>query len=337
MPNKTPSFLRRARRALLLLAGLLLSASCEHEPTDSTGGETHFLRACRADDDSCGSGLRCLCGVCTEPCTASASCTAFAPAVCAPPSAAASCADFQGQGHCEVQCLSDDDCTALSPSHRCQAGVCRAAGLGACARGQITADQLLIVGDSFFGATHEITSSLQTLARAAGALASNASYRDVSSIVDNTLASAGNGISDQYTSATVSAPAKVVIMNGGGADVITASCSNAAACPALTAAASAAQALLSKMAADGVQNVVYVFYPNPLDTDLQAKMDALRPLVQSACAGSAVPCQWLDLRPTFAGQYASYIQADGLDPTAAGSAASAAAIWTTMQQSCIAQ
>jgi len=105
----------------------------------------------------------------------------------------------------------------------------------------------------------------------------------------------------------------------------------------LVNAVAAVGQLFSQMAQDGVQHVVYFFYPDPVDVALQAKMDVLRPLVQGACASSPVSCHWLDLRPTFAGHYADYVLADGRNPTDAGSAATAAAIWTTMQQNCIAQ
>jgi len=54
------------------------------------------------------------------------------------------------------------------------------------------------------------------------------------------------------------------------------------------------------------------------------------------CAASAVPCHWVDLRPTLAAS-PDYLSADGLIPTARGSEASAGAIWATMQRECIAQ
>ena len=110
-----------------------------------------------------------------------------------------------------------------------------------------------------------------------------------------------------------------------------------ASCPLISAAAAAAQDLLAEMGADHVQHVVLVFYPDPGDANVKARVDALRPLMQSACASAALPCHWLDLRDTFAGHYAQYIQADQLNPTDAGSRASAQAIWKLMAESCIAQ
>ena len=70
---------------------------------------------------------------------------------------------------------------------------------------------------------------------------------------------------------------------------------------------------------------------------LRAKMDILRPLILGKCQSSPLPCHWLDLRPTFSERYDEFILTDGMNPTDLGSAATATAIWTTMQQNCIAQ
>ena len=174
------------------------------------------------------------------------------------------------------------------------------------------------------------------MARSANALAESGRYRDNSRLMANMLAA--GGIADEYAAAAADAGVKVVIMNGGGADVLISPCPSVdASCPALAAAAAGAEELLAKMAADGVAHVVYAFYPDPVDATVRAKMDALRPLVESACKNSALACHWLDLRSTFAGHYAEYIKTDGLNPTEAGSQASAQAIWAVMQSECIAQ
>jgi hypothetical protein len=335
MANRAGPVAGRLGHLAWLLAGLLLSASCGRGNADPTGGETHFLAKCEPNTDSCGSSLTCVCGVCTQPCDAPSACTAFAQAECAPPLDAESCADFRAQGHCEVVCTSDPDCVGISSSHHCERGVCRA--VASCVHGQVPAQQVAILGDSFFAATHRISADLQALARSAGALADDAQYLDESNLTANSLSLAGNGIASQYAAATSAGEVKVVVMNGGGADIILGSCDTVdATCPVLVAAAAAARDLLTKMAQDGVLQVVYVFYPDPIDGNTLAKMDALRPLIQSACDNSPVPCHWLDLRPTFAGQYSEYITADGINPTAAGSLASAAAIWATMQTYCVA-
>jgi hypothetical protein len=202
----------------------------------------------------------------------------------------------------------------------------------------VSANQVLLIGDSFLATSHQITAYLEDFARDAGALSTGERYRDNSRLTANALAYGGNGLADQYADGVAEAEVKVVIMNGGGADAFLGSCEAAdASCPLLSAAAAAAETLFSTMAEDGVLHVVYAFYPDPIDAGVRAKMDALRPLIQSVCETSPVPCHWRDLRPIFAGKYDEYVIADGMNPTAAGSQASAAAIWATMETHCVAQ
>jgi hypothetical protein len=202
----------------------------------------------------------------------------------------------------------------------------------------VSPNEVLLIGDSFFASNHQITAYLEALAREAGAVSAGERYRDRSTVLGNGLALGGSGIADQYTSGVSEAEAKVVIMNGGGADALLGSCDTTdESCPAVVAAAAAAQDLLAKMAANQVQHVVYAFYPDPGDATVRAKVDALRPLIQSACETAPLPCHWLDLRTVFAGHYAEYVQADQINPTDAGSRASAEAIWAVMKQNCISQ
>jgi hypothetical protein len=360
----TKSMLSKAKnRVAMLLAALALVFSCTRESTDPTGGETHFLTRCVPGVNTCGDQLTCVCGVCTLPCAERASCEALPTAQCVP----GCVSDVKAPGVCEVSCVTDADCSVVSRSHRCEQGVCRAgslasastggsgnatdaelggAGAGAgggagadvCARGNLPANQVLVIGDSFFATTHQITAYLEGLARDAGAVSVGERYRDRSSLIGNALALGGNGIEDQYTSGAAEAEVKVVVMNGGGADALLGSCDSAnASCAVVTAAASAAQALFAKLATDNVEQVVYAFYPDPGDANVKARIDALRPLIQNACENAPLPCHWVDLRTVFADHYGEYVQTDQLNPTDAGARASAAAIWATMQQSCIAQ
>ena len=344
--------LSKAKRPLtILLAAMALAFSCKPESTEPTGGETHFLLRCESGSNSCGDRLTCLCGVCTLPCAERATCEALPAAQCVP-----GCVTDRAPapGVCEVSCVADADCAVVSAFHRCQQGVCRAgslasggaggaadvadAGTNGCERGTVPGNQVLIIGDSFFATTHQITAYLEGLARDAGAVAVGERYRDRSSLLANALALGGNGIADQYESGVSEAEVKVVVMNGGGADALLGSCdSTNASCAVVTAAAAAAQALFAQMATDNVEQVVYAFYPDPLDANVQARVDALRPLIQSACENAPLPCHWLDLRTVFKEHYGEYIQPDQLNPTDAGARASADAIWATMQQYCIAQ
>jgi hypothetical protein len=260
-------------------------------------------------------------------------------ATCELSDADAACRPAAG-GRCDVGCAADAECGGLSAAHGCSAGFCRApaAGPSACPTSELDPNQVLITGDSFFATGHRVTAFIEDLARQGGALGAGERYRDHSSLLGNTLALAGNGIEQQYAAAAEESPVRVVITNGGGADLLLGSCQQLdAACPLLVDAAAAASALFERLAEGGVEHVVYAFYPDPVDAELQSEMDVLRPLIESACRASPVPCHWLDLRPIFAGRYDTYVEADGNNPTASGAQAAAQAIWTTLRQRCIAQ
>src|SRR6187431_804899 len=256
---------RATRQAGLVFALLFAAFSCQHATEDPTGGETHFLVRCLPGANSCGDQLTCLCGVCTIPCAERAACELLPAAACVASSGADACGDSLASGHCDVACLVDADGAVLSKTHRCELGACRAgaAETNACVHGDVSGNDLLVIGDSFFASSHQITAYLEALARGANALAESERYRDNSRLNANALVP--GGIADEYASATAEAKVKVVIMNGGGADLLIAPCASPDAnCPALAAAAAAAEDLLAQMATDGVGQVVYVFYPDPV-------------------------------------------------------------------------
>lgn len=325
MPSKLGFSVASLLRRLLCLPVLLVALQCQSARSEPTGGETHFLSRC-SDAKPCPGSLVCACGVCTQPCSDEQTCQAWPTASCSQDSCAS---------HCDVGCQNDLDCTALSPEHRCAAGRCRSGR--ACEPGSTSANQVVILGDAFFAAEHRVTAYLEDVARANGALSAGERYRDYSSLVGNALAYLGRGIEAQYRSALQETPVRVVIMNGGGADVLGGSCDVvSAACPLLTEAAAAASALFEQMATDGVEHVVFAFYPDPSPPELREKVDALRPLLEQACSRSPVPCEWVDLRPAFAGREATHLEGDGIVPTAEGAQATAAAIAGAMQSRCIA-
>lgn len=334
------------------LLALLWLFGCEAESADPTGGETHFLRLCDDDASACGSALSCLCGVCTVACQVEASCSAFPDARCT--TRTDGTCGVSGN-MCDLPCSVDDDCSVLSAEHRCTSGSCRLTpeptpvgegGAGsssggqsaACETGSVSANEVLILGDTFFASSHQITAYLEDLARNAGVLQTGQRYRDHSRLVNNALALSSYGILDQYQTAAADAEVEVVIMNGGGADALLGSCDTIdSSCPVLTAAAQALDDLLRTMAEDGVTGVVFASYPDPQLDGVRQKMDALRPLLQASCDASPVPCSFLDLRDVFANNYDEFVLADGMNPTAAGSQASATAIWGVMQAGCLAQ
>jgi len=228
------------------------------------------------------------------------------------------------------------DCAALGAAHRCDRGFCRRLAPD-CETGRVAGGEVVVLGDSFLAESRRVTADLESLARAAGALAAEERYRDYSS----TLITPFGGVADltsQYASARAEGAARIVIMNAGGPDALL-SCPEppTEACPALANAVAGAGALWSQMAEDGVEAVVDFFYPDPDDASLRAKFDVLRPLLEATCESSAVPCAWLDLRPSFEGRQGEYLMPGGIIPTAAGSTAAAAAIWSLMQRRCLGQ
>src|SRR6187397_364894 len=120
------------RAATALLFGLWLFAACSESQSLDITGETHFLRACRADSAECGKDLLCVCGACTRACEVSADCAGLPRAECVARASSddASCAASAPANHCDVSCASDGDCAALSTSHRCEHGYCRAGSSG---------------------------------------------------------------------------------------------------------------------------------------------------------------------------------------------------------------
>lgn len=352
------------RRGLLALAlvGLAFTFSCESEGDDATGGETHFLRRCQLNGQDCTGALSCICGVCTLPCEVDVNCGMLPSAECVTTSASA-CGSAADKQICTRSCDGDGDCRVLSAEHHCEAGTCvlgdvmASGGSGntgsggnpgsggsepggapsTCEVGQVNANEVLILGDSFLAVTHEVTAYLEGLARNDGALPIGQRYRDSSTLLNNSLAFGGEGIWGQFQTAFEEAPAKVVLLNGGGADLLRGDCETLnASCPLIVAARDALARLFIEMEARGVESTVFLGYPNPVPENVRVRMDVLRPELEAACQASPVPCVWVDLRPVFEG-HPEYVGPDGLSPTSAGAEATAAAVWAEMKAACIAQ
>jgi hypothetical protein len=333
------------------LAGFFFGFGCESgAPSVSTGGETHFLRICDPMGAPCEGPLNCQCGVCTVTCVDDSACSIYPGSSCTE-AIEIGCGNEQPASVCDASCAEDGDCTAVSSAHRCVGGACRLGvdnvgggeggappDTGSCPASGVTANEVLLIGDSFFATSHQITAFLEALARSAGVLQTGERYRDVSRLTNNALAWSGEGLRDQYESASAEAEAQVVIVAGGGADTLLGTCETVdAQCPAIVAAELAFEELLLTMANDGISDVILVSYPNPVPPLVREKMDILRPMLESICAQSPIPCHPVDLRPPFEGNYDEFINADGLNPSAAGSEASADAIWAVMDEQCVAQ
>ena len=94
------------------------------------------------------------------------------------------------------------------------------------------------------------------------------------------------------------------------------------------------QFLKTVAADDYVRHIIYFLNP---ELPTIAGVAALRPLVQSACAGSTVPCHFLDLQRLWNGHLEEYTAPDGIQASVAGATVMADNIWAIMQEYCIAQ
>jgi lysophospholipase L1-like esterase len=194
-------------------------------------------------------------------------------------------------------------------------------GESACQKGQVAANEVLIIGDSLLtAANREIVVELRRLA--------GANY------VDRSAPGARMAnIVTQYDNAPAPQP-KVVIMDGGGNDVLqNPSCS--AGCTQHMQAITTFRTFLQQMSTEGVQHVVFIsYYDMP---SIAAGNDWMRPRLQAECQQSPVPCHFVDLRTLFVGQASNQYTTDGIHPTVAAADQCSAAIWSTMQQNCVAQ
>lgn len=329
-----------------LVTLVVLALACDGSPQVAEGGsETHFLSTCVSE---CGNGFVCRCGACTQECAGDAECSALAPnATCVPAAARVAegrCSASEKVAVCDATCLKDDDCRAAGDDMRCDGGFCRDAASqpndGAapltCNAADIAPSELVIIGDSLIQLS-TFASDLEANAAASDELSSDAHYRSYASAAMSFLAENSFSISSQYAMSQQAGPARVIVMNGGATDMLQYPCRDALTpeCPAVAAAVSGAERLFSRMASDGVEHVVYMFYPDPrADQALQAGLDVLRPLVRNACGASAVACHWIDLRPTFAG-HDDYLGPDGIVFSTAGARAAASAVWQAMQARCV--
>jgi len=198
---------------------------------------------------------------------------------------------------------------------------------GSCQKGQVKPSEVVFMGESFYALAPQYNETrVESDAQAAGSLAAGAKYRNVA-VSGQTM---NYVATTEWPAATQGGTVKVVIMDGGGIDCMSSSCST---CPGDFTT------LLGKMATAGVQDVIYTRYPEPgnppgSNTTLKANLDILMPKMQTVCAGTTSPrCHWVDLRPVWVNGDTS----DGLHPTQSGGEHVGDAIWAEMVKDCIAQ
>ncbi|HTQ03423.1 MAG TPA: hypothetical protein VMI54_06185 [Polyangiaceae bacterium] len=343
------SSLRTALRAFVVgVVGLAFFACGSSKLTPQTGSETHFLTACM---QSCDSGAECVCGACTLSCSEDADCAELgSTAACvslAPRVAEGRCDAGDAPSACDVSCLVASDCAGLGTGYACDAGYCRLGTPPApmsepasCTVSEVAGSSIAIIGDSLIQLS-PFTADFEQAAVAAGVLADGDQVRDYSSYLNSVLAGGGFGIMNQWTTARGDGPVHLVIMDGGATDVLNAPCGATPAtdCPAILAAAAGAENLLAAYADFGVSQVIYAFYSDPSDdptnASLEASLDVMRPYIENACGRAAIPCYFLDLRPTFT-DHPEYLGPDGIVWSSAGAAVAASDVLGVLLDRCAA-
>lgn len=218
-----------------------------------------------------------------------------------------------------------------------------------CEMGLVAPSEVVLIGDSYFDATR-VALDLYVHARLAGSLGPMEEYREY--YQGGTQMSNGQ-IPAQYDAAKNDDPViNTVIMTGGGNDVLIGSANNCLQNPpeedagcrsALDNVFNAAEGLISAMAADGVENVIYFFYPHLPDGGFVSgakneTLDYAYPIVRDLCeSAEGTNCIFVDTRDAFEGHQNEYFLDDGIHPNDAGAQVIADLLWETMVENCVAQ
>jgi hypothetical protein len=245
-----------------------------------------------------------------------------------------------------------------------------------CVKGQVTPNEVVMLGDSYLDPAWGNVGP--TLMMKAGGVKYRPYY------IGGASMAWGNPntqfyIPYQFDPMALTDPAvmnpsdiKVVIMDGGGNDVLignnscetTAPPSNTSCVTSVQNAIDVAQSKMMEMAQKGVKQVVFFFYPH-LDTAgggilatpapaVNDTLDYAYPLAEKICCGSTftssmtqyscagqpaagMTCVFVDTRPAFEGHLSDYIKSDKVHPTQAGADVIAGLLWDQMQAHCIAQ
>jgi hypothetical protein len=205
-------------------------------------------------------------------------------------------------------------------------------GSSACLRGQVMADEVLWIGDSWIIDPGTQRSTVRDLAFAAGSIAANEEYPSSAA-----AAASMAKVADQYAARERGTPqVKVLLMDGGTWDPVSAQMTGGSVPDAIENSISGFELFLSQVANDGtVEHIVYFLVPELMTIPGVAEM---RPRLQRACAESEVPCHFIDLQQIWqAGDPDKLTASNGIQASAEGGVAIGKAVWATMQDNCIAQ
>jgi hypothetical protein len=201
-------------------------------------------------------------------------------------------------------------------------GTAASGGADSCAHGEVLANEVLWIGDSWVQGTPQTVVSALAGVEYPSLAAPGASMAAVAKQYDTRE----NGITK----------VKVLLMDGGTIDPLLAKMAMASVTDAVTTSLHTFQDFLTKVATDGtVEHIVYVLVP-PLPAI--PGVDMMRGDLSELCAASVVQCHFLDLQPLWMDPMdPTLTAANGILPTEKGGAVIGDAIWDVMQKQCIAQ
>lgn len=199
-----------------------------------------------------------------------------------------------------------------------------------CTHGQVSANQVLWIGDSWITIPGTQYTAVRDRARSSGAIGRSEDYVNLAA-----AAASMDDVAKQYeTQESGPNKVRVLIMDGGTWDGIAAQQSGGSVPDAVANAEARFQQFISRVASDGtVEHIIYFLVPALPSIPA---VDSLRPVVAAACANSAVPCYFIDLQDAWA-DHPEYTGPSGIQASDAGAAVIADLIWSTMQDHCIAQ
>lgn len=246
------------------------------------------------------------------------------------------------------------------------AGTAPAAGSGGAAGGEGSSEafkrpciqsgqEVVFIGDSYsdYAIAHQpLASFMEELAVQDGALMAGDSYRNLA-VAGTTLATPPAAIPGQWTDAMSSTPIKLVVMTGGGNDVLidNTQCRADGAeeredCQTVVAnSLSKAEELFASMQETGVSDVMYFWYPHIPGGALTGYetgstiSDYTYPMLEALAESASTDTFHVSMVPTVAifEGHPEYFYSDGLHANDTGEAKIAEAIWQAMKSSCIGQ
>jgi len=215
--------------------------------------------------------------------------------------------------------------------------------------------EVVFIGDSYsnYGLAHQpLADFLAKLAVQDGALKTGDSYRDLA-MAGTTLAAPPAAIPDQWETAKATKPIKVVVMTGGGNDVLI---NNQQCRPegsekqpdcqqVVQNSLDNAKKLFESMQATGVSDVLYFWYPHipgGLLTGYErgtSISDYTYPMLEAIAKSSSTDTFHVFTVPTVAifEGHPEFFYSDGLHANDMGEAKIAEAIWNVMKDNCIGQ